>query len=425
MNELKKKFFFNKIFIENMQEVFQKYNCDNIIDRYNDNLSQCMQNISMIVGKIETMNPSIHVDRNDSIDSIKTLIESMIEPEPFKVQQTFENITFDDIFENDILIDYPRISFDVYLQLLSLASTDKGIDSIYVSLYRIGNDPAIYYILRDAVNNGIDVYVNIELCASGELINQRWADAMRVSGIKVTTYATGKLKVHSKLTLFQFKSGKAIAQIGTGNYHTQTTSQYTDLSLLTSNHDICNQVLGIFNIFSGGKKNISFNKNLLVTRYNTRVELIKLIKREAKLGKHGYIAIKCNAFDDKEISKYLDVAAKNNCQIDLIVRGVCTWIPDQLGYNVRIKSIIWDKLEHSRVYCFGSSNPTIYLGSLDLVTSKLNNRIETLVKILDPSILSVLCDYLNHYITNASNSWVLLRSGEYRKEICSDELYPE
>lgn len=416
MGELKQKLFFNKIFMDNMQEIFQKYNCDSILDRYNDNLNQHNQNISMIIGKIEATDPSIHIDRSGSTDDLKNLIGSMIEPEPFKARQKFENIKFEDIFENDILIDYPRVSFDVYLQLLSLASVNKGIDSIYVSLYRIGKDPAIYYILREAVNNGIDVYVNIELCASGEAINQTWADEMKKIGINVTTYATGKLKVHSKLTLFKFKSGRGIAQIGTGNYHTQTTSQYTDLSILTSDHDICSQVLNIFHIFSGKNDHVAFNKNLLVTRYNARTELIKLIKRETKLGGNGYIAIKCNALDDKEISSHLDVAARNDCQIDLIVRGVCTWIPDQLGYNVRIKSIVWDKLEHSRVYCFGSLNPTIYLGSLDLVTSKLNNRIETLVRILDPNILSNLCDYLNDYITNATNSWELLRSGEYRKE---------
>ena len=154
----------------------------------------------------------------------------------------------------------------------------------------------------------------------------------------------------------------------------------------------------------------------MVARNNGRDELIKLIRREAKLGENGYIAFKCNALDDDEIAMHLDKAAANNCQIDLIVRGVCTWVPDQIGNNVRIKSIVWDKLEHSRVYCFGSFNPTMYIGSLDLVTNKLDRRIETLVRILDPDILDDLCDYLNHYITNASNSWVLLRSGEYRKE---------
>ena len=531
MQELKSKLFFNKIFISNMEEAFQKHNCDSIIDRYVDDVNQYVKNINMIIRKIKLFDPSItihqqgisdhqksklisseyteeykfedsniyylsklesgdmivshmesyphaifqktdkcvisylnekycidntvafrtvssvddpskiiKIEANGRIISIKTLlskifpnvlllynpfifigdieniIDTMIPPTPVKICQAFENITFEDIFDNDILIEYPTTSFDVYLHLLSSASTNNDMKAIYISIYRIGKDPVIYSILRDAVKNDIEVYVNIELCAAGESVNLLWAEKMREAGMHVTTYASGTIKVHSKLTLFEFKNGKAIAQIGTGNYHTQTTSQYTDLSLITSEKDICSQVMNIFHIFENKVDKVFFNSNLLVTRYNARDELIKLIRREAKLGENGYITFKCNALDDKEIAMHLDKAAANNCQIDLIVRGVCTWVPDQIGNNVRIKSIVWDKLEHSRVYCFGSFNPTTYIGSLDLVTNKLDRRIETLVRILDPDILEDLCDYLNHYITNASNSWVLLRSGEYRKE---------
>lgn len=408
--------------MQNMEEVFQKHECGKIIERYNECVEQYKQNISMIVDMINDHNPSTKLNHDSDVDDIKKALESMEEVEPYKVGQKVIDVKFEDIFESDIIMEYPTTSFDVYLHLLSSAAKDKRISEIYLSLYRIGRDPSIYYILKEAVANGIKVCVNIELCASGEFINQVWAVEMKRAGIHITTYAAGKLKVHSKLTLFRFKNGKAIAQIGTGNYHTQTTSQYTDLSLITSNRSICKQVYSVFQILNDEEPCMKFNKNLLVTRYNAREELIKLIKREGKKGKKGYISFKCNALDDKEINKHLDKAAKNNCQIDLIIRGVCTWIPDQLGYNVRIKSIIWDKLEHSRVYCFGNHNPTIYLGSLDLVTNKLDKRIETLVRVLDPEVLTDLCDYLNHYITNASNSWILLRSGEYRKEEIEDDF---
>lgn len=556
MEELKSKIFFNKIFIENMQEVFQKHSCNEIINDYVNSLNQYIQNIYTIIDKIEEMDPSIQIDREDSferrltiekmmddqlithfypsihhvnyrflnnilyyvtllkngyvaisyvdprrslykniishefngytkywksddsilsyinkmyqenstivmrvttsidkdsnitkveyngsgddmrniikifpsealivsnpfiyIDDIKRIIESQIFSDHIKVQQNFENIKFEDIFQKDILIEYPMTSFDVYLELLSLASVHREVNAIYISLYRIGDNPVIYYILKEAVKHGIKVHVNIELYASGELINKMWVLEMRNVGIHVTTYASGELKVHSKITLIQFNNGRYISQIGTGNYQAQTTTQYTDLSLITSDDNICKHILKIFQIFDNGNPNVSFNKNLLVTRYNARRELIKLIKREAELGERGYVAIKCNAIDDQQINRYLDEAAKSGCRIDLIVRGVCTWVPDQLGYNVRIKSIIWDKLEHSRVYCFGNPNPTIYIGSLDLVTNKLDKRIETLVRILDPQILENLCEYMNQYIINSKNSWILLRSGEYRKEI--------
>lgn len=549
IDELEKKLFFNKIFIDNMHEVYQKHNCDIIKEDYIDALGQYIANINKIVHKIKLLNSAIEINRDSDfddrlipdsaldeflirhrygninkidhkflpgiiyfitiaqdgsiiishfessyddiinheywsilkhlkfdnyiiwhlnkiyhgngtvavsidkykddiskvefngdisilkivkcifdqakaillnpyiyIDDIKYSITTMMPTEIIKTKQEEISITFDDIFTKDILVEYPTVSFDVYLDLLDKAANNKEVEAIYISLYRIGNDDTIYNILKSAVSNGKYVCVNIELCAYGEFINQMWAFEMRKVGINVVSYGMGDIKVHSKLTLFKLTGDRFISQIGTGNYHSKTTRQYTDLSLITSNVDICHQILKLFYIFEGNKSYSPFDKNLLVTRYNARDELIGLINKEAKLRNKGYITIKCNAIDDKEINKCLDRAAINGCQIDLLVRGVCTWVPDQIGYNVRIKSIVWDKLEHSRVYCFGNVNPVVYIGSLDLVTNKLDKRIETLVRVSDPHILDSICRYLNKYVSNIKDSWLLLRSGNYIKE---------
>lgn len=557
MAELKNKIFFNKIFIENMQEVFQKYQTKDIIDDYVDGLNRYINNISGIIQKINEADPTIiisadnlferrlltetHIQnqiitqffkspadikyrflndviyyitllqngyvaisfvdprrsmysetlshnfgdhsiywKNDDcimsyintmyhssntfairvttsrenpmvitkveyngspdnitavidmfpsnalivsnrfiyVDDIQRIIELKMETSTAVHKPKTGLIQMNDIFQKDILVEYPTVSFDEYLQFLSLASADSSVDSIYISLYRIGDNPVIYYILREAVNHGIYVHVNIELCASGESINMMWMKEMQSVGIDVTTYASGTMKVHSKLTLVKFKDDRQIAQIGTGNYQAKTSTQYTDLSLMTSNEDICYQVWKIFQVFKGYDEdgNIKFNKNLLVTQYNARTEILGLIDRESARGKEGYIAIKCNALDDNEIIKHLNNAAKRGCEMDLIIRGVCTWIPDQIGINVRIKSIVWDKLEHSRVYCFGNINPDVYIGSLDLVTNKINKRIETLVKILDPDVLRQTCEYINRYVINTIDSWTLTSSGLYIKE---------
>jgi polyphosphate kinase len=351
-------------------------------------------------------NPYIYIDDiNYIIDTrVGTVIEEKI---------TINKIQLEPL-KKDILIEYPQYNFNDYLQLLSLASKSDLIDSIYMTLYRIGLDPSIYNILKEAVSNGIKVQVNIELHASGEKINVFWANEMRKVGIDVTTYALGVLKVHAKLTLIKFKDGNMISQIGTGNYHTVTTTQYTDLSLVTSNLKICKYVSLLFDLFIGKRKKF-FGNSFLITKLNAKYELLNLINRESDLGINGYIAIKCNALDDDDINNALNNAAINKCNINLIIRGICTWIPDQIGYNVKIQSIIWDKLEHSRVYCFGKINPQIYIGSLDLTTDKIENRIEVLVKIIDPDIIEKLCEYMNQYIINTENSWELLRSGEYRK----------
>lgn len=350
-------------------------------------------------------------------DDIDQILDSNIVTTNIHTQE-YNKIELSSIFSKDYLIEYPKDSFDTYLYLLDSASKNIYVRSIYITLYRIGNDPSIYYILKNAVKNNIEVFVNIELYASGEYItNSMWMKEMKKVGIHVSTYKAGELKVHSKLTLIKFDSGKSIAQIGTGNYHTKTTSQYTDLSLVTSDEDICSKVEKVFNILNGNIFNTEFdNMNFLVTRYNARRSLIRLIDIESNKWKDGYISFKCNALDDNEIIEHLNQAAHHGCKIDLIVRGVCTWIPDELGKNVTIKSIIWDKLEHSRVYCFGKFNPKIYIGSLDLVKHKLNKRIETLVRIKDPDIILRICEYLNKYITNTEDSWLLTDSGMYIKE---------
>lgn len=362
--------------------------------------------------------PSAVIFRNNYLytDDLESIIDCNITKKKNTIQQ-YRSFNFNSIFKKDYLIEYPKDSFDQYLQLLNMAAHNNSVSEIYMTLYRIGDNPAIYYILKDAVSNGIKVFVNIELYASGEYdINSMWMREMHNIGIKVSTYMRGELKVHSKLTLVRFNNNKSIAQIGTGNYHTKTTSQYTDLSLITSDNDICNQVKCVFDILLEKRNQYDFNNNVLVTRYNCRETLIDLIRKESVKGSKGYIAMKCNSLDDPEIIEELDKASQNGCKIVGIIRGVCTWIPDTLGGNVKIKSIVWDKLEHSRIYCFGRLNPTIYIGSLDPIKNKIDKRIETLVKIKDPDITMRLCKYLNKYIVNTRDSWLLTDCGMYIKE---------
>lgn len=325
------------------------------------------------------------------------------------------HITFQEIFNHDILMEYPLNSFDEYLHLLRMASDGRLVSDIYLTLYRIGKDPTLFYILQNAVKNNVNVHVNIELAASGEDINAFWYHEMRNAGINVTIFAYGEMKVHCKLTLIRFRSGQMVAQVGTGNYHSVTTHQYTDLSLITANQVICKNILKVFHVLED-KRDQKFGNDVLVTKYNVRDRLISLIDHEMRKGADGYIAFKCNALSDPEIIEHLDDAAVAGCRMDLMVRGTCIWLPDQIGTTVTIRSIVWDKLEHSRVYAFGAKNPKIYIGSLDLVRHKLDNRIETLVRLRDPDTVVTAINYLNRYITNTSETWVMTDSGTYRKE---------
>ena len=347
------------------------------------------------------------------INDIKMIMKQFIN-KPKRVPN-IKHIESLDMMEKDELIEYPLDSFENYLDFLWSSVNNPDTNEISLTLYRIGSNPAIFNILRRAVEKGINVRVNIELEASGEWINKVWMREMLNIGIKVFIYKRGIMKVHSKLTLIKFNNGRMVAQIGTGNYHTETSKQYTDLSLITADYTVCNQIDSVFNMFENNIDMCELSDNFIVTGVNnTNIDIIiNKIDEQAAMGINGYICFKCNSLSDETIIKHLNRAAYAGCNIDLIVRGICTWIPN--CNNVIIRSIVWDKLEHSRVYSFGKHNPLIYIGSLDLVTSKIEKRIETLVKINDPKVHLDICKYLDRYLTDNKNSWIMRKDGKYHK----------
>ena len=333
--------------------------------------------------------------------------------------ELYEGPSLASIFHEDMLIEYPEISFDDYLQMLHSASTDPKVASISLCLYRIGDNPTLFYILRNAVEHGIEVNLNMELCARGEDINSFWFNEMRRVGINVQSYASGRKKIHAKITMIQFRDGRRLAQIGTGNYHSETTTVYTDLSYWTADSSICDSLEMLFQTLrQENETDIEFEDSFLVTGYNAKSRLLELISEQQYLGENGLIVAKFNILDDTDISEALSRAAESGCHIHLIIRGICTWFPKQLNKNVVIRSVVWDKLEHSRLYCFGRSNPIIYLGSLDLSKHKLEDRIETLVRVRSHKVIAVW-EYLNRYVTDTSNSWVMINDNgnvKYIKE---------
>ena len=414
LDKMKEIVFFNMVYLSNMDEMIDKYHkqyIENSLDVQHEKniqiINNRMENIRNDLNTWYGINITKSLDPKIIMDEISGYI-----PEK-KEQQSFEISKAVDVMNRDQLIEYPLDSFNDYLEFLNAAANHPDVTEIKVCLYRIGKDPAILNTIEKAVKRGVKIHVNIELRASGEDINYDWMKKFQEIGCIVTTYGYGELKVHCKLTLVKFINGKSVVQIGTGNYHTKTTTQYTDLSLVTSNDDICRQVDKVFSILKGKHiKDTVFTSKLLVTRYNAREKLVKLIRSQAN--PDGYICFKCNALDDDEIISELNRAAVKGCTMELIIRGVCTWVPQV--ENVRVRSIVWDKLEHSRVYCFGKTNPKVYIGSLDLVTHKLDKRIETLVKITNLRILLQVVKYLNRYITT-SIGYTLGPDGRYHKEV--------
>ena len=99
-------------------------------------------------------------------------------------------------------------------------------------------------------------------------------------------YGFGRLKVHSKITLITKKeqnSYRHYAHIGTGNYNEQTSRQYTDLGILTSDPKICADAVRLFDGTENGVLHDDY-RALLVSPTTLKKMLLKKIKYGTKFG---------------------------------------------------------------------------------------------------------------------------------------------
>lgn len=330
------------------------------------------------------------------------------------------DFTLDRFLEQDRLIEYPYVGFDAYLKFLELAAIDHRVTEIAVCLYRIGDNPILFYVLREAVRRGKKVFVNLEPAANGEeIINQFWIDEMRAAGINVIDHGDGLHKVHAKLTAITMVDGRMIVQIGTGNYHWKTTTQYNDLSLITANPETCSAVERMFRWLrfeiDGPGETGDQNRDIIMTDDQGELRLIELIREQGLRRNAGFIAIKANAFDgDTMIAKELELASMRGCRVDMIIRGSCTWVPRLLNDKVRIRSVVGEQLEHARVYQFGEGEAAeLYLGSLDPIDRKLHLRTEVMVRVIDRDAREELKRYLDEYLEGrVGNVWQMIADGK-------------
>ena len=98
-----------------------------------------------------------------------------------------------------------------------------------------------------------------------------------------------------------------------------------------------------------------------------------------------------NSLQDKNMIKLLYEASNAGVDIKLIIRGICCLIAGVKGMseNIQVISIVDRFLEHGRVYIFGNAGKEeLFLGSADLMTRNLDNRIEVLTPIFDKDIFS-------------------------------------
>ncbi len=331
---------------------------------------------------------------------------------------------FATVQKHDILLHHPYDSFNTVVDFIRAAANDPQVLAIKQTLYRVGKNAPIVNTLLEAVENGKQVAVTVELKARfDEENNIGWAKQLEEAGVHVA-YGLIGLKTHAKIALVVRREEHGLRRyihLGTGNYNATTAKIYEDLGLITCQPVIGTDATQLFNSLTGYSLKSSYNK-LLVAPLSLRRRMIERIEREIEFHKrhnNGQLIFKMNSLTDPEIINMLYRASQVGVNIELIIRGICCLRPGVKGVSetIRVRSIVGRFLEHSRIYYFGNNEQAeILLGSADMMQRNLNNRIETLFP-LDSSLLREVTynKILQPILADTVNAHELLAEGEYRR----------
>lgn len=327
------------------------------------------------------------------------LMYDKIAPLPIK-NLSLEGSLLDNIAQKDHLLYAPYHTYSYVIKFLREAALDPLVRTIKITVYRLAKDSQVAASLINAVKNGKQVTMQIELRARfDERANINYAEELQAEGVKLIFGVPG-LKVHSKICVIEREEGEEMKRYGfisTGNFNESTASIYTDYTLFTANEAILKELKIVFDFFETTYKIYKY-KHLVVSPHYTKSLFIKLIDKEiryAKAGKEAYIKIKMNSFTSYKMVDKLYEASQAGVKIQLIIRGVCCLIPGIEGMSENIEAIsIVDKfLEHPRVFIFGNDgNSKVYISSADWMTRNLDNRVEVGCPIYDDDIKQELID---------------------------------
>lgn len=330
---------------------------------------------------------------------------------------------FDLIARQDVLLHHPYDSFQPVVDFLRKAAQDDDVLAIKIVLYRVGRNSPIVDALLEAMENGKQVAVLVELKARfDEESNIEWARKLEKEGVHVV-YGLLGLKIHCKVAMVVRREGNAMRRyvhLGTGNYNAVTSHLYTDLGLLTSDETLAEDVTDLFNFLTGYSAKTTYRR-LLVAPVNLRSSVKALIEREIKHkseGKSAGIVFKLNSLIDPEMIRSLYRASQVGIKIQLIVRGMCSLRPGVPGVseNIEVISIVGRFLEHSRIFYFeNNGEQEIYLGSSDLMQRNLDRRVEVLFPISDQECRRRIAnEILPAYLADTAKARVLSGDGSYK-----------
>ncbi len=361
----------------------------------------------------------VALDRPDlTIDSYKGIVP--MELQGVETPSDF----FARIRNSDILLHHPYDSFSASVsEFVRSAANDPMVRAIKLTIYRTSGDSPIVQSLIQAVEQGKEVAVLVEVKARfDEQANIEWARRLEEAGVHVA-YGLVGLKIHCKTALVvreEHDGLRRYCHIGTGNYNPRTATIYEDLGLLTANPEIGDDLSQLFNFLTGYGNRVTFD-NLLVAPYSLRSGIAALIENERSVPEgQGHIVLKLNSLVDAVLIESLYLASQDGVSIDLVVRGICCLRPGipGLSENIRVRSIVGRYLEHSRIFYFangqGPGRPSYYIGSADLMPRNLDRRVEALVRIDDPACQARLHQVIEFALADDVLAWELDTDDTYR-----------
>ncbi|MGI8593450.1 MAG: polyphosphate kinase 1 [Solirubrobacteraceae bacterium] len=322
--------------------------------------------------------------------------------------------------EGDVLVHHPYDSWATSVEcFVEQAVADPDVLAIKLTVYRTSDDSPLVPALIRATERGKQAVCLVELKARfDERANIQWARALEEAGVHVT-YGIPALKTHAKALLVVRREGDRVrnyVHIGTGNYHASTARLYTDFGLFTTDEELGADVADMFNFLTGYARPKRYRK-ALVAPMHLRDGILEEIERTIEAhteGEPARIVFKMNSLVDRNCIQALYRASQAGVPVELNVRGACCLRPGVEGVseNIRVVSVVGRFLEHSRIYAFERrGEPTVLIGSGDLMPRNLDTRVELVAPVEDPALRDDLLDTVQRCLDDEVNAWELDSEG--------------
>ena len=286
-----------------------------------------------------------------------------------KESQRYEPYDYFNKHAFERIVHVPSESFDEVIDFYDQAAHRDDVSDIFISFYRANENGRLVKTLIDATHLKKTVHIYVELSARGDELNnisliQKLQAECDPEYLRLECSYLG-IKIHAKIGMVYMRDGRTICHIGTGNFNENSARIYTDFHRITDDAEDVGQV------------EEAFTAMIRKVPIKQRIKdiLIWEIRNQTALGEDGRIMLKCNHAIDDDLVKELQRAEACGVTVKTIIRT-------SPGVDSHISTMVGQRLEHERVYCFGNGDHVhVYISSSDLLFRNLYKRMEIMTQI--------------------------------------------